>query len=116
MSPQHYIIVTATIAVSMLLSHAYTQVLTPLQRLYVPNWIWLTVAIGDGFILGTQAILEYIFLIAPTTVLTGVIMAAWGLPIIRWQLEEWQERRRRNQTALEEGIAHASTKRSARSP
>src|SRR5262245_29581717 len=115
MSDSHYIIIAAALAASLILSHAYTKILSPLQDRYVPDWIWITVAIGDFLILITQAILEYLFLITPTSILTCLLMVAWGLPIIHWQLDEYAERRRRRRQTTE-GTHHGDAKRSPRSP
>lgn len=116
MPEAHYIIISAALIVSLVLSQAYAQILKPIQHIYIPNGLIITVAIGDFLIWLTQATLEYVFAIAPTSLLTGAIMVAWGIPIARWQLEEFIERRERNRAQLLEGSPHGKATRSPRGP
>lgn len=116
MTDVHYIIISAALLISLILSHAFANFLAPIQHLYVPDWIDVTVIIGNLFILGTLAILEFGFAIMVNTFLVTAVMVAWGIPIELWQHHERVERRRRKRQAEQEGISHGKTTRSPRSP
>lgn len=116
MTELHYIIVSAALLISLILSHAYAAFLSPLQRVYVPDWIDIPVILGNLFILGTVAALEYGFSVVVNTVLVAAVMVAWGIPIEIWQHSERIKRWRRKRQAEQEGISHGKTTRSPRSP
>ncbi|KAB8140735.1 hypothetical protein F8S13_22270 [Chloroflexia bacterium SDU3-3] len=84
-----------------LLASAYAALLQRIQRLYDPDFTWLTVVVGVGFTLAGVALRLVVGGLPP---LSGKALAWWvvgryagaflasGLPIIGWQL--WQLRRR----------------------
>ena len=82
--------------VSFLLSIAYAWFLEQIHDTYSPNWIWLTVVIGNGAIIDTVLILERQLGIVVDGRMLFLINLAWGLPIVAWQLWQWRERIRQN--------------------
>lgn len=96
-------IITAALLLSAVLGYLYSVFLEGIYELYTRSGrIWVTVVVGECFVISTLAILEMYFNIAPHWRLVGVFNAAWGLPIIYWQ--EWQLReKRRQEHALEQG-------------
>ena len=84
--------IAVVLLISAALSAAYAFVLEQLHDTYSPNWIWVTVVIGNGAIIITSAVLDGIG-IALTPVRLLLLNVAWGAPIIAWQLWQWQKRR-----------------------
>lgn len=84
------------LAASAALSIGYCVVLERLHDIYTPDHIWVTVALGNAFILGSAAICAWLNLLQWQDVGIFFLMnAAWGVPVISWQL--WQAARRRRQ-------------------
>lgn len=84
--------INQVLIVCVLLSFGYAFVLEQLHDLYSPNWIWVTVVFGNGFIVATLYYLEWVG-IAMSAGLVLQAMIAWGVPIVLWQVWQWKHRR-----------------------
>lgn len=82
---------------SIILSATYCALLERLHDLYSQNWIWVTVVVGNGLVIGTLYVLELVgqSLTIGLVILTNV---AWGAPVIAWQI--WQAVQRHKQRAI----------------
>lgn len=97
---------TAAILIALALTTSlYAIVLNRISNRYVPDWVWITVVVGNAMIgLGLWAIEAW-----SERLTFGLVVAAnvaAGGPIIVWQL--WQrERRRRERLEAARAAAHA---------
>lgn len=85
--------------VSVLLSFSYAVFLEHIHDRYAPNWIWLTVVVGNGLVIGTLWFIEQRLFIMLTSVIVFEVNIAWGLPIVGWQLWQWHHRIQQQQEA-----------------
>lgn len=87
---------------SALLSAGYCWLLELLHDLYSQNWIWVTVVVGNGFVIGTLEVFELTG-VALTIGLVIITNVAWGAPVIAWQI--WQAvQRHKQRTPTHKGI------------
>lgn len=86
--------VTETHLVLFLVCCVYAVILSrrPVYNWYHPDWTWVTVVVGCGFIGLTQkALIDQGITLTFGLILSTNITA--GVPIIAWQLGEWIVRR-----------------------
>lgn len=70
----------------------YCIILEILHDRYVPDWIWITVVIGEGFVIGALALQEHYGVdITALRVFYANVIA--GGPIIAWQLYQVHQRK-----------------------
>lgn len=81
---------------SVILSACYCALLERLHDLYSQNWIWVTVVVGNGLVIGTLYVFELVG-VALSINLVIVTNIAWGAPVIGWQI--WQATQRHKQRA-----------------
>ncbi len=88
--------VALILLIAAVVSTAYSALLERIHDVYAPDFIWVTVVIGNGFIFGTMAVFATIEIVSWGAVwLLFLTDLAWGVPVIIWQL--WQAYQRRRQ-------------------
>lgn len=100
---------SAILIVLALVCIIYCIVLELLHDRYVPDWIWLTVVIGEAFVIGALALMER-YDVDITAVRVLYANGAAGAPIILWQL--YQVVRRKQERHSEPTPRRAPTPRS----
>lgn len=107
---------TAAILVSLsALCTVYAITLNRLQERYVPDWVWLTVVVGNSFIVGALWAVEAFSEPLRVWHVMAAMVAAGG-PIIVWQLWQHERRRRNRQTSRRSRHAAAHEGRRASAP
>lgn len=104
MNPESVILVMLTLVCII-----YCIVLEQIHDRYVPDWIWLTVVFGEGFVIGALALMER-YGVDITALRVLYANAAAGAPIILWQL--YQVVRRKQERHSEPTPRRAATPRS----
>lgn len=83
-------VIAAVYLILLLVCTLYSIVLERVRERYIPNWTWLTVVIGNGFVIAAQAAIILNVALTPLEIV-GVLVGAnvvGGLPVIIWQV--WQ--------------------------
>lgn len=82
---------TSVLLILFLVCTLYCIVLEFLHDSYVPDWIWLTVVVGEGFVIGALALQEH-YGVDITALRVFYANAVSGTPIIIWQLYQAHKR------------------------
>ena len=78
----------AAILVILFLACAlYSFILEQIHDSYVPKYLWLTVVIGNGLVLGALWLME-LYGVSLTALLVLQANAAGGAPVVAWQLHQ----------------------------
>lgn len=86
----------AILSILFLVCTLYSIALEQIHDRYVPRWIWLTVVVGNGLVIGALWLMEiYGVPLNALTVLEANIAA--GAPVITWQLHQNYRRSREMQ-------------------
>lgn len=91
MNPQNTILI-----ILFLMCVLYAIVLEQLHDRYVPKWLWLTVVIGNGMVIGALGMMQFYGVALDIWIILQTNAAA-GAPIVAWQL--WQNYRRTKEMA-----------------
>lgn len=105
MTPSQLTMYCTALGASVLLSVAYAYWLDHIHDRYVPDGLVVVVSIGVGAILDTLFILENQFGIQLTSLRILFVALAWGLPIVVWQIGQWDERKKAAQE-LKHALRH----------
>lgn len=77
-------------------SFIYAKILPHWRDWYSPNHTWITVVVGNGFVIIAQVIIAWLVGLS-FGLLVLLLLAPWpvaGACIIAWQIDDWQRRER----------------------
>jgi hypothetical protein len=93
--PVPALIIAAVLLAAAIISWCYSTVLDRIHDSYVPDWIWVTVVIGNGLVIATASIAVLVWNGDwAAVVLFFAANLACGVPVIIWQLRQAERRRK----------------------